>query len=642
MRLKTRILAPWLLFAVLLLGVLAGFGTQLSALHRELGEHIALHQQAVRIARDLRYLSLERLVTVLGHDPSQTEQVMAGLAASEQATEQAIAELDHLLTHEIHEPLVEGDDQGRGILASYARARGTLPDLYRRWLEARAAPGAFDEPLRRRQLTQQFNLVAALLEDLSQYLDITQQLVVDRTNARVERTQVYLYGLIVAALLVVIALAVHQGYSIAAPLRALSHAARTLAQGGDARFDQRSSVDEIETLRDAISRMVGQLKAYLEQLSARQDEILGQMARMARVGGWELDLATRKVTWTDEVYRIHEVDLGAEPPLERAIEFYAPEARPLIEAAIERAIAEGTPWDLELPFITARGRHLWVRTQGRPVFRDGRAVRLNGAFQDITGQKQAMDAIRQANADLEAFSYSVSHDLRAPLRAIDGFIEMLLDGHADQLDDEGRRMFGVVQDNARKMGHLIDDILAFSRAGRLELDWQRVDMQGLVGEVWAGLEEAGAGHAVLLQTDALPTVWGDPRALRQICVNLLSNAIKFSRARQPGQVRMSATREGDWARFSVQDNGVGFDPAYVDKLFVMFQRLHGMDEFEGTGVGLAIVKRFVQKHGGRVQATATPGGGATFSFTVLLHAGAQGAVTAGEGAPGHLPAIPRP
>jgi methyl-accepting chemotaxis protein len=137
----------------------------------------------------------------------------------------------------------------------------------------------------------------------------------------------------------VIGFALYQGYSIAAPLRQLSRAARTVAQGGSARFDVHTSVDEIATLNGAIATMVAQLQAYVEQLSARQEEILGQMAEMAQVGGWELDLQTRTLTWTDEVYRIHEVDAAEPPPLERAIEFYAPEARAQIQQAIEQAIA---------------------------------------------------------------------------------------------------------------------------------------------------------------------------------------------------------------------------------------------------------------------------------------------------------------
>lgn len=641
MRLNTKILVPWLLFSITLLGGFFLLEFQLSSLRGELNERISVHQRAVQVSRDLRYLSLERLALALQREPATMDAVMAELQVSEDRTTGLITELEGLLRDEVHDPGLEGRGQGHGLLAAYALAREPLPELYRRWYAARARPDLDDEPLRRRQLLLRFDLVDAMLEDLTQYHEITQQLVVDQTNARIERNQAWFHGFIALVLIAVIAFARYQGHTLATPLRQLSRAAQTVAQGGSARFEVRSSVDEIQTLNGALATMVGQLQAYVEQLSARQEEILGQMARMAKIGGWELDLDSDKLTWTEEVYHIHELNPTDAPPLDHAIAFYAPEARATIQDAIAKAVAEGTPWDLELPFITAQGRHLWVRALGKPVWRNGRIARLNGAFQDITAQKQTLDAIRQANADLEGFSYSVSHDLRAPLRAIDGYIEMLLEDHIGQLDDEGRRMFGVVQTNARKMGRLIDDILAFSRAGRLEMDWQPVDTKALIQEVWSTLEEQRSGHEVLLEAEEdLPIVWGDPRALRQIWSNLLGNAIKFSRERRPGRVRVSAERQDDWARFTIQDNGVGFDPAYVNKLFVLFQRLHGMDEFEGTGVGLAIVKRFVQKHGGLVTATAVPDGGACFSFSIPLHAGAQGAVLGAPEAPVTLPPAP--
>ena len=239
--------------------------------------------------------------------------------------------------------------------------------------------------------------------------------------------------------------------------------------------------------------------------------------------------------------------------------------------------------------------------------------------------------LQVALKDLEGFSYSVSHDLRAPLRAIDGFIEILLEEHVAKIDDDGKRMFGVVQENARKMGHLIDDILAFSRAGRLDMEWQDVDMSALVNEVWRELHEERSGLDIRLHADPLPHVEGDPRALRQIWSNLLGNAIKFSRTRHPGEVWVSAEQIGDIVRFQVRDNGVGFKPEFSNKLFVLFQRLHGMDEFEGTGVGLAIVKRFVQKHGGSVSATAVLDQGAT--FTVELPLRRPAVLTTSEEAP---------
>ena len=224
--------------------------------------------------------------------------------------------------------------------------------------------------------------------------------------------------------------------------------------------------------------------------------------------------------------------------------------------------------------------------------------------------------LEQANKDLEGFSYSVSHDLRSPLRAIDGFVSILEEDYAPKLDEEGLRLLGVVSGNAQKMGFLIDDILAFSRAGRLELQTTMINMNALVEEVWAALKEERKDGNYQFQKGDLPEVQGDTNAVRQVWQNLLSNAIKFSRNRDPAVIKVSAIVEVRVIRFTVTDNGVGFNPDYAGKLFVLFQRLHGMDEFEGTGVGLAIAKRFVQKHGGSMEAQAKLNEGATFSFSL--------------------------
>ncbi|MGB8053924.1 MAG: PAS domain S-box protein [Azonexus sp.] len=224
--------------------------------------------------------------------------------------------------------------------------------------------------------------------------------------------------------------------------------------------------------------------------------------------------------------------------------------------------------------------------------------------------------LQAAYTDLESFSYSVSHDLRAPLRAIDGFSAILLEDYAPRLDDEGKRLFRVVGDNARKMGQLIDDILAFSRAGRIELLVTNLDMNALAHEVWQELEPQRAGRSVEFRLAALPTANADPAAIRQVLQNFLANALKFTRARESALIELGGHQDSGESIFYVRDNGAGFDMDYVNRLFGLFQRLHGMDEFEGTGVGLAIVKRFVAKHGGRVWAEGKLGEGATFWFTL--------------------------
>ncbi len=222
--------------------------------------------------------------------------------------------------------------------------------------------------------------------------------------------------------------------------------------------------------------------------------------------------------------------------------------------------------------------------------------------------------LQALNRELESFSYSVSHDLRAPLRAIDGFARMLEEDHAGQLDAEGRRLLGVVRASGRRMGQLIDDLLDFSRLGRQAMAPRSLDMAALVREVAA---ECDLGRA-RLEIGALPAAQADPGLIRQVWANLLGNAAKYSGKQPEPRIEVGGREEAGEAHYWVRDNGVGFDMRYADKLFGVFQRLHGMDEFPGTGVGLAIVKRVVGRHGGRAWAEGRPGEGATFHFCLPL------------------------
>jgi light-regulated signal transduction histidine kinase (bacteriophytochrome) len=218
----------------------------------------------------------------------------------------------------------------------------------------------------------------------------------------------------------------------------------------------------------------------------------------------------------------------------------------------------------------------------------------------------------------------VSHDLRAPLRAIDGFSRIVQEDYADRLDMEGRRLLDVIRDNSQKMAQLIDDLLAYSRLGRRPLASAEVDMHRLCEEVLRELRESGArsGGVVL---EALPAARGDATLLKQALANLLANAVKFSGKRERPLIRVSGVENGVECVYCVKDNGAGFDMRYGEKLFKVFQRLHRDDEFEGTGVGLAIVQRVVSRHGGRVWAEGKVGEGAAFHFS-LPRGGASGGV----------------
>ena len=225
--------------------------------------------------------------------------------------------------------------------------------------------------------------------------------------------------------------------------------------------------------------------------------------------------------------------------------------------------------------------------------------------------------LETSNRELEAFSYSVSHDLRAPLRAIEGFSALVVEQCGSQVDSEAQRLLGVVRTNARRMARLIDDLLLFSRTGRSEIRRKRLDMEAMARSAFEEVvTDPEARARIGLRVGKLPEVDGDAALLRQVWINLLSNAVKFSSVREKPLVEVEGARDGDSAVYRVKDNGAGFDMAYVAKLFGVFQRLHGMNEFEGTGVGLALVKRIVTRHGGRIWAEGAIGQGATLSFSL--------------------------
>jgi len=220
------------------------------------------------------------------------------------------------------------------------------------------------------------------------------------------------------------------------------------------------------------------------------------------------------------------------------------------------------------------------------------------------------------NKELEAFSYSVSHDLRAPLRAVVGYARMLEEDHAPRLDEEGKRLLDVVSGEAGRMGELIDDLLDFSRLGRKPLQVQPLDMTALARDVAARLTANHATVPVTVAIGELPATQGDRALLHQVWANLIGNSVKYSSVRESPRISISGVTEGGEQVYRVEDNGVGFDMNYADKLFGVFQRLHSQEEFPGTGVGLAIVQRVINRHGGRVWAEGRVGEGATFYFSL--------------------------
>jgi light-regulated signal transduction histidine kinase (bacteriophytochrome) len=296
----------------------------------------------------------------------------------------------------------------------------------------------------------------------------------------------------------------------------------------------------------------------------------------------------------------------------------------------KRCFEENIPAHFENEFIFPDGSTQWFELSVQPV-PEGIFIlsiditerkKAEASLKELNSQlehrvHQRTEQLKRANEEMEAFSYSVSHDLRAPLRAIIGFAAILEEDYTQQLDEEAKRITGIIKSNTTKMGALIDDLLTFSRMGRQDLLKISIDSHQMVHEIKEMLDKMNTnGKTVRWQIQPLPAVKADVTTLRQVWVNLLSNAFKYSGNNAAPKIEVGAIRQTGQTIFYVKDNGVGFDEKYKNKLFKVFQRLHSAEEFEGTGIGLAIVDKIISKHGGKVWAEGEINKGAAFYFSL--------------------------
>jgi PAS domain S-box-containing protein len=376
-------------------------------------------------------------------------------------------------------------------------------------------------------------------------------------------------------------------------------------------------------------------RAIREALRSNEER-LALALEITRTATWDLDVATTEVSRTLDHDRLFGYDrLQTFWGMDRFLAHIVPEERDSVRRRFERTqTARTDDWGFDCRIHRLDGELRWLAIHGRSKRGDDGQVRaLSGVVQDVTDRKRIEEEITRLNTDLEsrveqrtqqleaanreleAFSYSVSHDLRAPLRTIDGFSQAVLEDFGPDLPAEGRRYLRIIREGAQRMGRLIDDLLAFSRLSRQPLNARPVDMHTLAGDAWQEVSSQSRG-AVEVSIDMLPPSSGDPALLKQVWLNLLSNAVKYSRGQVPPRVHVGSRVQDGRTVYFVRDNGTGFDMQYAHKLFGVFQRLHRAEDFEGTGVGLAVVQRIVHRHGGEVWADARENQGATFSFTL--------------------------
>jgi light-regulated signal transduction histidine kinase (bacteriophytochrome) len=375
----------------------------------------------------------------------------------------------------------------------------------------------------------------------------------------------------------------------------------------------------------------------------RSKELLSLTSQLARVGGWEIDLVKNELAWDDMVREIHEVEPHYQPNLEAALGFYAPEAVPVISEAVRRAIEEAQPFDVELQLITATRRRLWVRAVGKAFRENGKVIRVSGALQDVDARRlaetvlkanqvdladlqrlveegtrdlsAAVERLTVSNKELEQFAYVASHDLQEPLRMVASYTQLLAERYQGRLDDKADKYIGYAVDGAKRMQGLINDLLQFSRVGRHDLAIEATDCNEVVAGVLQSLAKSIEESHAVVSVGELPTIPGDRLQLGQLFQNLIANALKFRGDQEP-RIRIASQRCDAFWEISVADNGIGIDPQFHDRIFIIFQRLHQRGAYPGSGIGLAIVKKIVEGHGGSIRVVSEAGKGACFRFTL--------------------------
>lgn len=396
-------------------------------------------------------------------------------------------------------------------------------------------------------------------------------------------------------------------------------------------FSVSAPVTEDENEFDAIAfglNTLGQEIFYYKTQLEEKTYSLEEAQRIGKIGSWEWDLTTFDILGSKEFYNIYEIPHSEKVTKETFDEIIPKTYNDKLKVMASKCIEKGTPYALIYPATTLKGNLKYIKAYGERILKDGKPYQIIGTIHDITEiheAKLALDAlnaglekkVEERTADLESFTYSVSHDLRAPLRAINGFSEIIEQDYTKVLDDEGKRLLGIIRSNANRMSNLIDDLLRFSRLNNQTINKQPVVMNALIEELIKELKPAYPDLNIDFHVGNLPAVKGDSILLKQVWQNLIDNAIKYSSTNKKITISIEEQNSNsEYDVIAIKDNGVGFDQQYEHKLFEVFQRLHSQNEFTGTGVGLSIVKRIIDKHNGKIAVVSEINKGSTFFVSI--------------------------
>ena len=377
-----------------------------------------------------------------------------------------------------------------------------------------------------------------------------------------------------------------------------------------------------------ITEMVERQKELirLNNLLADSKKSLENAQRIGGIGSWYWNIETNTVQWSDTLYAIYELPKSTQVDLEVFKKHLHPEDSEILTNAIEKCMTTGESYFVEHRIIDGNGNIKWLEARGEPMYADGKLIALTGTGHEVTKlmeQKHGLEKLAKTlekkvahrTEELEAFTYSVSHDLRAPIRAISGFSEILQEEYVKDLGDEPNRLINIVKKNTEKMSSLIDNLLSFSRVSKLAPEFERIDLNILLENCW---KSTGNSHSDIdkykYQQCKLPVINGNAGLLEQVFNNILDNAIKYSSKNDEPTIKVDCIKNDEEIVIKISDNGIGFNMDLKDKLFAVFQRLHNDEDFVGVGVGLAMVKRILDLHHARIWAESIPNKETSFNI----------------------------